>query len=97
MVVVPSWPLDGSTALIVQLTPGVSMSVNDPSFFEMVLTVVSPVAVAVINAQAILAAEEFLASPWTFPAAKVMVDSRTPVAGTVMLVVVRTPLRSLAG
>ena len=96
-VVVPSWPVDGSTALIVQLTPEVRLSVNEPSFFDIVFTVVSPAAVAVIKAQAILAAEEFFAKPWTFPAASVMVDSRTPVAGTVILVIVRTPLRSLAG
>ena len=39
----------------------------------------------------------FLAIPCTLPADNVSVDSSTPVAGTVIVVVVRTPFRSAAG
>ena len=94
---VPVWPLEGSTTLIVQATEAVRSNVNVPSFLAIVLTVVCPAAVAVTKAQGIAAAEEFLAVPWTLPSTKLIVDSKTPEAGTVMFVIVRTPVRSLAG
>jgi hypothetical protein len=62
-VVEPRPPLDGSTMLIVHETPAVRFSVNDPSFLEVVFTVVSPVAVAVTKAHAMLAFAEVFATP----------------------------------
>jgi hypothetical protein len=62
-VALPTWPEVGSTALIVQDFPAAKFKEYVPSLFEIVFKVVSPAAVAVMNAQEMFAPDEFFANP----------------------------------